>query len=142
MVKGIENKTVINDSIKNSILILSKKINQQNIINKQFLTKLKQEHSDIRFIEATIEFIEIGEDLEAKSKLLFESLLDSNNDKNRELKIGKEVRIETKNIALFRKQYEHRESKFHTENSISQKEVDSILKIIKNETTIANNGYN
>jgi len=100
---------------------------------KKSIEDLKPKHKDTRFFDATIEYLELNEKLEAKNKLLFNNIINPNSDKNKEELLGQEVGALTEQVMNKQTEYQKKESQFHNDNGIVEREVDSIISILKNK---------
>jgi hypothetical protein len=131
--KTLSSDSIPNKSITDSITILSSEIDK--LINNciQSIEKLKTKHLDTRFFDATLEYFELNRKLEIQTNLLVNSLLNPNSDKIKEKEINLKVEILANQVLTEQVEYEKKESKFHFDNNIIQREVDSIVGIIKNK---------
>lgn len=133
LVEILENDSIPDKSITDTITILSIEINRKMNNDKKLIESLKPNHKDTRFFDATIEYLELNEKLEAKTELLFNSLINPISDKNIEMVLGQEVTVLANRVLAEQTEYEKKESKFHNDNDIVQQEVDSIVSIIKSK---------
>lgn len=133
LVEILKNDSIPDKSLTDTITILTIEINHTIIGSKELIENLKPKHKDTRFFDATIEYLELNEKLEAKTRLLFNSLINPNSDKNKEILLGEEVGTLAQRVLTEQTEYKKKESKFHNDNDIVQREVDSIVNIIKNK---------
>ncbi len=129
----LQRDSIPNEKITDSITILSNEIKSQIKNGKELIVNLKPKHSDTRFFDATIEYLNLNEKLEDKTQLLFQSLINPNSDKNKEIMLGEEVDVLAQKVLTEQTEYKTKESKFHNDNNIVQREVDSIVKSIENK---------
>ncbi len=132
LAKNIENDITPNDSIINSIENISNEIKHKYKKHKDFINGIKKKHQDTRFFDATIDFLDTDEKLEIKTDSLVKSLINPKSDKDKEKELGEEVKKLAFNLTTEQNIYENKESDFHNDNKITQKEVDSIVNLIKN----------
>ena len=125
--------SILDKSLTDKITMMSTKIDQTITNSKKRIVALKSKHKDTRFFDATLEYLELNEKLEAKNKLLFNSILNPDSDKDQETLLGQEVGTLTEQVMNEQTEYQKKESKFHEDNAIVQREVDSIVSIIKNQ---------
>ncbi|WP_431162770.1 hypothetical protein [Flagellimonas beolgyonensis] len=133
MAKSIEEENEVSDSTINSIKRISSDINRKLATYKKMLQELKTNHKDSRFIDATLQFIEIDENLESQNGLLVNSLLNPESDMDIRKQLAENLKIAMLKMTEFQDEFKTRESKFHSDNSIFQKEVDSIVDVINRE---------
>ncbi|MEO1485942.1 MAG: hypothetical protein AAFU57_09350 [Bacteroidota bacterium] len=130
---NIENQLKVNDSIIFAVDRISREIDEKNLLYFEALLAVKSKHKDSRFIDATLEFIRTNQNLESKTYELVKSLLDSERNKEVEKKIIEDLRSAAKKMIEVQSNFLAEESKFHNDNGITQNEVDSIVRIIKNK---------
>ena len=129
----LKNDSIPDKSLSDRITKISIEIDRTINSGKKSIEDLKSGHKDTRFFDATIEYLELNEKLEAKNKLLLNSLINPNSDKNQEALLGQEVGTLTQQVMTEQSEYKKKESKFHNDNNIVQREVDSIVGILKNK---------
>jgi len=132
LAKNIENEITPNDSIINSIENISNEIKNKFKKHKDFIKRIKTEHQDTRFFDATIQFLDTYENLEVKTDSLVKSLINPKSEKRKEKKLSEELQKLVTNLTVEQTIYINKESDFHDDNFITQKEVDSIVNLIKN----------
>ena len=131
LAKVLQNESIPDKTLTDSIQELFIKIDDEIRNSKELIVKLKPKHRDTRFFDATFEYLEINEKLEEKTQLLFNSLINQNSDKNIETKLGEEVGALAQQVLIEQTKYETKESEFHNDNNIIQREVDSIVNSIE-----------
>ncbi|MDO5970586.1 hypothetical protein Q4Q35_12285 [Flavivirga aquimarina] len=133
LVKILESDSIPKKNVSDIIMILSIEINRSIENSKRIIDSLKPKHKDTRFFDATYEYLILNENLEAKTKILFNSLINPNSDKNKEKELGQEVETLALQVLTEQTKYKKKESIFHNDNNIVQREVDSIVSIIKSK---------
>ncbi|MET2985488.1 hypothetical protein [Aureibaculum conchae] len=124
--------SIPNKSLTDKITMMSTKIDQTITSSKKRIVALKSKHKDTRFFDATLEYLELNEKLEAKNTLLFSSFINPNRDRDKEMLLGQEVGTLTQQVMNEQAAYKKKESEFHNDYAIVQREVDSIISVIRN----------
>ncbi|MFY0715354.1 hypothetical protein J1D01_16960, partial [Seonamhaeicola sp. NFXS20] len=133
LAKILKNDSIPDKSITDMITVLTVEIERTINDGKKLIDSLKPNHNDTRFFDATWEYLDLNKQLEAKNRLLVASLLNPKSDKNIEIELSNEVEELAQRILEEQTEYVNKESKFHNDNNIVQREVDSIVDIIKNK---------
>ncbi len=129
----LKNDTIPDKSLTDAITTLSIDISNTITRGKDLIENSKPKHKDSRFFDATLEYLELNEKLEAKNKLLLNSLINPDSDKDKEMLLGQEVGTLTQRVLNEQTEYKKKETEFYSDNEIIQREVDSIVSIIKNK---------
>ena len=131
--KTINNGSIPSKKLTDEISRLTVEMDDIMIYGEELIKKLKPIHHDTPFFDATQEYLKFNKELERKSTLLIKKIINLNSDENELSILSKEVVILAKQLEVKQTEYLQKESIFHNDNLISQQEVDSMVRTIKNK---------